>query len=169
MSEKSQNLSGTNESGLGTAAKVIIGIIAVVVILIVAALLTLTITVMNATPGVPLSFTTNYGVSFPEGQPITIGNTHISVLSYQNELISDIDGDREKLVYNEDRTISERRAVISTLGFLTLIDTHFQIQLKYKGEREGRAYFDMAVQTSQQVPDILLNHLLPPAIDARPI
>jgi len=168
MPEKSQE-TPKKKGGFSTAVKTVIGIIVIIIIILAIAFLTLNITVMPATPGVPLSFTTNYGVSFPEGQPITIGNTHISVLSYQNELISDIDGDKEKLVYGEDRNISERRAVITTLGVVTLIDTHFQILLKYKGERDNRAYFDMAVQTSQQVPDILLRNLLPSAIDARPI
>ena len=151
------------------AAKVITGIVIVLLIIIVAALFTLNVTVMTATPGVTLPFTTSYAVSFPEGQTIAVGNTHISVLSYQNELISDIDGDRQKLVYGEDRAISERRALITTLGVITIIDTHFRINLKYKGDRDNRAYFDMAVQTSGQVPDILLRRLLPPEIDAQPI
>jgi hypothetical protein len=169
MSEKTVESSGTKTGGFVPALKIVIGIIVVLAVLFVAALLTLNVTVMNATPGVPLSFTTNYGVAFPEGQQITIGNTHITVLSYQNELTSDIDGDKQKLVYGEDRIISERRAVITTLGAITLLDTHFQINLKYKGERDNRAYFDMAVHTSGQVPDILLRHILPDAIDARPI
>jgi hypothetical protein len=168
MAESSDS-SAKSKGGVGSAAKAIIGLIVLVIIIAAAAILTMNVTVMDATPGVSMPFTTNYGVSFPEGQQIAIGNTHISVLSYQNELISDIDGDRQKLVYGEDRIISERRAVITTLGYLTLIDTHFQIDLKYKGERDNRAYFDMAVHTSGQVPDILLRHLLPAAIDARPI
>jgi hypothetical protein len=49
------------------------------------------------------------------------------------------------------------------------MDTNFQINLKYKGERDNRAYFDMAVHTSKQVPDILLRQLLPNEIDARPV
>lgn len=143
----------------------------IVLVIIIAAVtwLSLTVTVSEVDPGASLPFTTNYGVSFPEGQTITIGNTHINVLSYQNELISDIDGEREKLVIGEDRVISERRAVITTLGAITLMDTNFKINLKYKGERDNRAYFDMAVHTSRQVPDMLLKQLLPAEIDARPI
>jgi hypothetical protein len=157
------------KGGSGTGIKIVIGLIVLALIVVVAAFLTLTVTVTNASPGASLPFTTNYGVSFPEGQTITIGNTHISVLSYQNELISDIDGDRQKLVVGEDRVISERRAVITTLGAITLMDTNFGINLTYKGDRDNRAYFDMAVHTSRQVPDILLRQLLPPEIDARPI
>jgi len=153
----------------GSGLKYIIYILILAVIVAVVAWFSLNVTVTNVAPGNALPFRTNYGVSFPEGQTITIGNTHINVLTYQNELISDIDGDRQKLVVGEDRVISERRAVITILGAVTLMDTNFRIDLKYKGERDNRAYFDMAVHTSKQVPDMLLKQLLPPEIDARPI
>ncbi len=156
------------KGGSGTI-KIIIYLIVLAVIVAAVVWLSLSVTVTNVAPGVSMPFTTTYGVSFPEGQTIAVGNTHINVLSYENELISDIDGDRQKLVVGEDRIISERRAVITTLGIITLLDTHFQINLKYKGERDNRAYFDMAVHTSQQVPDILLKQLLPAEIDARPV
>ena len=157
------------KGGLGTGIKIVIYLIVLAIIVAVAAFLTLSVSVTNVSPGNSFPFTTMYGVSFPEGQTITIGNTHISVLSYQNEIISDIDGDRQKLVVGEERVISERRAVITTLGAITLMDSNFQINLKYKGDRDNRAYFDMAVHTSRQVPDMLLRQLLPPEIDARPI
>lgn len=153
----------------GNGIKYAIYLIVLVIIIAAVAWLSLTVTVSEVDPGASLPFTTSYGVSFPEGQTITIGNTRINVLSYQNELISDIDGEREKLVIGEDRVISERRAVITTLGAITLMDTIFKIDLKYKGERDNRAYFDMAVHTSRQVPDMLLKQLLPAEIDARPI
>jgi len=153
----------------GTGFKYVIYLIVLAIVLAVVAWFSLNVTVTNVSPGDSLPFTTTYGVSFPEGQAITIGNTHISVLSYQNELISDIDGNRQKLVVGEDRIISERRAVITTLGAITLMDTNFQINLKYKGIRDNRAYFDMAVHTSRQVPDLFLRKMLPPEIDARAI
>ena len=155
--------------GLGTGIKIVIALIVLALIVVLAAFLTLNVTVTNVSQETSLPFTTNYGVSFPEGQMVTIGNTHITVLSYQNELISDIDGDRQKLVVGEDRVISERRALITTLGRIMLIDTNFRINLTYKGNQDNRAYFDMAVHTSRQVPDLLLKQLLPPEIDARPI
>jgi hypothetical protein len=153
----------------GSGLKILFYLICIVIIAAVIAILTLSVSVTNVTPGNALPFTTNYGVTFPEGQSIAIGNSHISVLSYQNELISDIDGDRQKLVVGEDRVIAERRAVITTFGVIKLMDTNFQINLKYKGDRDNLAYFDMAVHTSQQVPDILLRQLLPAEIHATPI
>jgi hypothetical protein len=159
----------TRQKEKGSSIKYLIYVIILAIVLVAVAWFSLNVTVTNVVPGNALPFTTNYGVSFPEGQTITVGNTHINVLSYQNELISDIDGDRQKLVVGEDRIIAERRAVITTLGAITLLDTNFKIDLKYKGERDNRAYFDMAVHTSRQVPDVLLKQLLPAEIDARPI
>ena len=154
--------------GRGSGLKIAAAIIILIVIVAAAALLTLSVTVMNATPGISMPFSTRYGVSFPEGQTITIGNVHISTLANQGVIISDIDGDKQNMAVGDQRVISERRAVITTLGSFTLIDTHFQITLTYKGERDNRAYYDMNVQTSAEVPQILLNHLLPPEIQAVP-
>jgi hypothetical protein len=167
--ERARENAREKQKGMGTGVKIIISLIVLAIIVVVVAWFSLNVTVTNVTPGNALPFTTNYGVTFPEGQTITIGNTHINVLSYQNEIISDIDGDRQKLVVGEDRVISERRAVITTLGVITLVDTNFQVNLKYKGNRDNVAYFDMAVHTSKQVPDMLLKQLLPPEINAQPI
>jgi len=157
------------KGGLGTGIKIAISLVVILIILAVVALLTLSVSVTNVTPGNTFPFTTNYGVTFVEGQPITIGNSHLTVMSYQNEIISDVDGNRQKLVVGEDRVIAERRAVITTLGVIPLIDTNFQVNLKYKGNRDNLAYFDMALKTSQQVPDLLLKKLLPAEINAQPI
>jgi hypothetical protein len=167
--ERAREKAREKQKGMGTGVKIIISLIVLAIIVAVVAWFSLNVTVTNVSPGTSLPFTTNYGVTFPEGQTITIGNTHINVLSYQNEIISDIDGDRQKLVVGEDRVISERRAVITTLGVITLVDTNFQVNLKYKGNRDNVAYFDMAVHTSKQVPDMLLKQLLPAEINAQPI
>ena len=164
-----ENAREPQKGGMGTGMKIVLSLVVIAIIVAVVGLLTLTVSVSNVTPGNALPFTTNYGVTFPEGQPIAIGNSHITVLSYQNELISDIDGDRQKLVEGEDRVIGERRAVITTFGVITLIDTNFQIDLKYKGNRDNLAYFDMAIHTSRQVPDMLLKKLIPSEMNAQPI
>jgi len=157
------------QGGWGMGVKLIVSLIVLAILIAVIALLTLSVSVMTPSTSYAMPFTTNYAVTFPEGQSIAIGNSRISVLSFQNELISDIDGDRQKLVIGEDRVISERRAVITTLGTITLMDTNFKINLKYKGDRDNLAYFDMAIHTSQQVPDMLLKQLLPAEIHAQPM
>jgi hypothetical protein len=158
-----------SQGGWGMGSKLIVSLIILAIIVAVIALLTLSVSVMTPSTSYAMPFTTNYAVTFPEGQPIAIGNSRMSVLSYQNEIISDIDGDRQKLVIGEDRVISERRAVITTLGAIKIMDINFQINLKYKGDRDNLAYFDMAIHTSQQVPDMLIRLLLPAEINAQPM
>ncbi|MEI7858175.1 MAG: hypothetical protein WCH85_11850 [Methanomicrobiales archaeon] len=157
------------KGGWGMGVKIILSLVVLAIIVAAFGLLTLSVSVMSASPGNALPFTTNYAVTFPEGEPTTIGNSHITVLSFQNEIISDIDGNRQKLAEGEDRIIEERRALITTFGVITLVDTNFQINLKYKGNRDKLAYFDMAIHTSQQVPTMLLNRLIPPEIHAQPM
>ena len=156
-------------AGLGKGIKIVLGIVVLAIILIAAALLTLSVTVTNDASGTSLPFTSSYGVSFPDGQTTTIGNVQINTLSSGDLIITDIYGVKQNMVVGDTRQVSQRRAVITTLGAVSLVDTTFQIDLKYNGERESRAYFDMAIHTSKQVPDYLLKLLLPNAIDARPI
>jgi len=155
------------KSGSGTGMKIIILLLVLAIAAVVVAWFSLSMTVTDVTPGTPLPFTTNYAVSFPEGQTTTLGNSRINVIWFENELITDIDGAKQKLVVGEERVISERRGVMKALGAITLMDTNYVINLKYKGERDGRAYFDMAIHTSKQIPDILLKRMLPPEIEAR--
>jgi hypothetical protein len=157
------------KEGWGMGMKIIASLVVLAILLAIVGLLTLSVSVMPATTNYAMPFTTNYAVTFPEGQAIAIGSSQMTVLSYQNELISDIDGDRQKLVVGEDRVISERRALITTFGVIKLMDTNFQINLKYKGNRDNLAYFDMSIHTSQQVSDMLLNRLLPAEIHAQPM
>jgi hypothetical protein len=163
------NARKNSTEGWGMGVKIIASLVVLAIIVAVVALLTLSVSVMPATTNYALPFTTNYAVTFPEGQAIAIGSSQMTVLSYQNELISDIDGDRQKLVIGEDRVISQRRALITTFGVVKLMDTNFQINLKYKGNRDNLAYFDMSIHTSQQVSDMLLNRLLPAEIHAQPM
>jgi hypothetical protein len=166
---RQQERSRKKREGLGTGIKIVLGIVVLAIVLIAVALLTLSVTVTTDTSGLSLPFTSNYGVSFPDGQTTTIGNVQITTLSSGDLIITDIDGVKQNMIVGDVRQISERRAVITTLGAVTLVDTSFQIDLKYDGERESRADFDMAVHTSKQVPDYLLRLLLPNQIDARPI
>jgi len=158
-----------SKGGWGMGMKIIASLIVLVILVAIIGLLTLSVSVTPATTNYALPFTTNYAVTFPEGQAIAIGSSQMTVLTYQNELISDIDGDRQKLEVGDDRVISQRRALITTFGVIKIMDTNFQIDLKYKGDRDNQAYFDMSIHTSQQVPDFLLKQLLPAEIHAQPM
>jgi len=168
MASESLQPKGKEKGGLGTGMKIIIGVIVIILVIAAAAVLTLSVTIMSPQQGAVYPYSTNYAVSFPEGKQIAIGNTKISVLSYQDELVTDVDGDREKLVLGEDRVLAERGAKITTLG-IPIIQTNFQITLNYKGEQDNRANFNMTINTQRQVPELILKGLLPAAIDARAI
>jgi len=49
---------------------------------------------------------------------------------------------------------------------MQMMDTNFRINLTYKSDLDNQVYFDMAIHTSQQEPDIFLEQLLPPEIHA---
>jgi hypothetical protein len=83
-------------------------------------------------------------------------------------MVTDVDGNREKLVIGEERRFAERRVRVTTHGF-PILETNFRIVMNYKGTWENRAYFDLTIQTEKQVPEFLVKRLLPPAVDARPV
>jgi hypothetical protein len=64
--------------------------------------------------------------------------------------------------------LAERGARITVLG-IPIIETNFQITLKYKGVRTNRAYFDLTLRTQKHVPESILKRLLPASIDARAV
>ncbi len=167
--ERTREKARAKQRSRGPGLTLLLWLIVLVIVIAVVAVLSLSVSVTTPTTRYALPYSTSYAVTFPEGQTLTIGNSQITVLSYQNELITDIDGDRQKLVVGENRVISEKRAVITTLGVIRLLDTDFQINLRYNGDRDRLAYFDMTIQTSQQVPDILLRQLIPREINAQPV
>jgi len=165
MADVTQNTAG--KQGWSTGTKVLLGIIALVVVISVFAILTLTIAVLDSKAGTEFPYTTTYKVSLPDGQPITIGNSHILVLSNNNELIADVDGTREKLVVGQERVLSPRHARITVAG-VSLLETDFQITLIYRGSTGDTANFDMTVKTSRQVPEFVISRLIPSAMNAQP-
>jgi hypothetical protein len=166
MSDVTQN--PANKGGWSTGTRVLVGIIALVVVLSVLTILTLTIAVLDSKAGTEFPYTTTYKVSLPDGQPITIGNSHILVLSNNNELIADVDGIKENLVVGQERILSPRHARITVAG-IPLLETDFQITLVYRGSTGENANFDMTVRTSKQVPEFVISRLIPPSMNAQPV
>jgi hypothetical protein len=107
-----QKAKGSSRTGM----KIVLLLIVLAIAAVAIAWFSVSVTITEVTPGIALPFTTNYAVSFPEGQTITLGNSHITVLSLQNEVITDIDGNREKLVVGEQRIIPERRGKITAMA-----------------------------------------------------
>lgn len=146
-----------------------IAVLAIILILLAAAVMTVGVSVEGQVAGGQLPYSTTYAVTFPEGQPVSVGNSRIVMLSYGDHIVSDVDGSREEMMIGDERIIATRRAVITALRFLRIAETDFRITLTYKGTRDNLAYFDMTVRTSRQIPDYLVNLVLPPEIHARPV
>ena len=155
-------------SGLGFGTKILLGIIALIVIVALLAVVTLTVAVIDSQTGTSFPYSTTYRVSIPDGEPVTMGTTKIIVLTYESEAITEVDGVKEKLVVGQERVISPRYARVSALG-VPLMDTDFQITLKYLGTSGNNALFDMNVQTSRQVPEMVISKLIPSGMNAVPV
>ena len=62
------------------------------------------------------------------------------------------------LTVGQERVINPRYARVSALG-VPLMDTDFRITLKYLGPSGRNALFDMNIQTSKQVPEMVISKL----------
>jgi len=154
--------------GLSKGTKIMVGIIIVIVLISLIAVFTLTVAVMETEAGTSFPYVTSYKVTLPDGQPVSIGTTRITVMTYENELVADVDGTKEKLVVGQQRVISPHSARITALG-IPLLDTDFQITLTYLGQTENNANFDLTVKTSKQVPELMLRPLIPANMNAQPV
>jgi len=154
--------------GLSRRTKILVGVIIAVVLIALVAVFTLTIAVMETEAGAQYPYVTTYRVTLPDGEPVSIGSSRIAVMAYENEVVTDVDGTKEKLVVGQQRVISPHKARIAALG-IPIMDTDFQITLTYLGQTQKNANFDLTVKTSQQVPEIMLRRLLPPNMNAQPV
>lgn len=147
----------------------IIGVLFLILLIgVVAVFATLNVTIYAPIEGATYPYTTTYNVWFPLGKAVTVGGIDMVALSTQDEMMIAVDGETEKLDVGENKLISERRAIVKTLG-ITVVDTNFQIYLTYRGlSDQATANFYLAVRTSQQVPQFIVNLLLPKNIQAVP-
>ena len=157
-----------SNKGLSTMTKVLLGILGLIAIVCVIAVVTLTIAVIESQTGTSFPYSTSYRVSLPDSEPVTIGNSKIIVMVMGDSVDTSVDGNKEKLAVGQERVISPHFARISALG-IPLIDTDFQITLKYLGASGNNALFDLTVKTSKQVPELILRRLIPPNMNAQPI
>jgi hypothetical protein len=166
--EPTRPTSQPEKQGWSLGTKILLWIIAIVVVISLIAVVTLTVAVIDSPTGTSFPFTTSYRVSLPDSEPVTIGNSRIIVLTMGNEVDTSVDGSKERLAIGQERTISARYARITALG-MPIIDTDFQIVLKYIGPSGNNALFDMKVMTSRQVPEILIRRIIPANMNAQPV
>ena len=157
-----------SNKGLSTGTKVLLGILGLIAIICVIAVVTLTVAVIESQTGTSFPYSTSFRVSLPDGELVTIGNSKIIVMVMGDSVDTSVDGNKEKLMVGEERIIRPHFARISVLG-LPLIDTDFQITLKYLGASGNNALFDLTVKTSKQVPELIIRRLIPANMNAQTI
>ncbi len=168
MAEITEKESKQEKAGWSTGTKIIVGLIGLIIVLGLLAAFTLTVAVLDTPAGTSFPYSTTYRVSLPDGQPVTVGTTKILVMTYENEVVTEVDGVKEKLVVGQERVISPRYARVQALG-VPLMDTDFQITLKYLGTSGKNALFDMNIKTSKQIPEMVISKLIPPGMNAVPV
>ncbi|PKL69585.1 MAG: hypothetical protein CVV30_08515 [Methanomicrobiales archaeon HGW-Methanomicrobiales-1] len=168
MTNNAEKSNPSDIGGWSTGTKVLVGIIAVVAVVSILAVITLTVAVIDSQTGTSFPYSTSYRVSLPDGQPVAIGTTSILVLTMPDGVDVSVDGTKETLTVGQERVINPRYARITALG-IPLMDTDFQITLKYLGPSGSNALFDMTVRTSKQVPEMVISKLIPPSMGAQPI
>lgn len=147
----------------------IIGVILLIILLlVVASFATLNVSIHAPINGTAYPYTTTYNVWFPLGKTVEVGGMDMVALSTADEMLIDVDGDTTKIEVGEEKLISEKRAVVRTLG-QTVVDTNFKIYLTYRGLSDPRTgNFFLSVRTSQQVPEPIVKLLIPREIQAVP-
>jgi hypothetical protein len=166
--KNSAEKSDSGSAGWGLGTKILVGIIAIIVVVAVLAVVTLTVAVIDSQTGTSFPFSTTYRVSIPDGEPVTIGSTKILAMTMPDGVDVSVDGNKEKLAVGQERIINPRYARVSALG-VPLMDTDFRITLKYLGPSGKNALFDMNIQTSKQVPEMVISKLIPPGMGAQPV
>jgi hypothetical protein len=151
-----------------TKRRILIIVLIVFAVLVLAAYATISVEQFPSTGGASYPYATNYDVLFPDGKQVFIGSTSITALTFQDEMIVDVDGDRERMQVGQERLISERRAIIRTLG-IPVVDTEYQIFITYLGVAGNQIHFNLTLRTTKQVPQFLIERILPPEIQARPL
>lgn len=148
---------------------IIVAVLLFIVIIGIVGWLTLSLSATTISDNAALyPYTVTYDVLMPEGEQISIGGTDLVILTAGDDALMKIGDTREKIILDEVRTISKRKAVIKTLG-IPLLETNYQVDVRYLGIKDGKAHFLMKVMTSRQVPEFLLAKVLPPSIMAVPV
>lgn len=162
-----KQISSGSTGGAGRFKPVIIALAAICILALIG-IYTLNVEITFSNPRATYPYTTTYDVHFPLGQPVSIGNTRMIALTAGDEMIIQVDENPgEKIMVGEERKISERKAIISLFG-IPMLQTNFQIYLNYLGLDENKARFYLTVKRSDDIPQFIIDRLLPPEIDAVP-
>jgi hypothetical protein len=142
--------------------------VVVIVIILAAAYLTLGVVISEAPPAASYPYTTTYQVFLPNSQVVTIGNSEIIAIPTDDSVTLSINKEPSVMSVGQTKTIQERRAMITALT-TKIMDFDFRLDATYQGRSGDTFQFYLAFHTSRQVPSFLIERLLPPSVQARPV
>jgi hypothetical protein len=156
------------EKKKGSRLRLVLYAASVIVLVLVAAYLTIGVVISEAPPAASYPYTTTYQVFLPTAQVVTIGNSEIVAIPTGDQVTLSINKQPSVMSLGETKTIQERRAMITALS-LRIMDFDFRVDATYQGRSGDLTQFYLAFRTSQQVPSFLIERLLPPGVQARPV
>lgn len=149
--------------------KVKIGIVLALILIIAAAgAYTFNVDATLPATGMNYPYTTTYDVLFPDGEKIEVAGTTLIALTDGNEVFLKVADENRKMLVGETETITSRRVVAKIFG-VSIIDTNYRIDAEYRGLVGDLLDFYLIVQTEKQVPQFIINMLMPEEINARPV
>jgi hypothetical protein len=142
----------------------------IVIIILAAAYLTIGVVISEAPPAASYPYTTTYQVFLPNSQIVAIGNSQIIAVPSEggDRVTLSINGEPKEMGVGETRVVQERRAMITALT-ARIMDFDFRVDATYQGRSGDTFRFYLAFHTSRQVPSFLIERLLPPGVQARPV
>jgi hypothetical protein len=140
----------------------------VIVLILAAAYLSIGVVFSEAPAAASYPYTTTYQVFLPASEKVTIGNAEIIAIPTGDQVTLSINKETSIMSVGQTKTIQERRATISVL-FVRIMDFDFRVDATYRGRSGDTTWFYLAFRTSRQVPSFLIERLLPPAVQARPV
>jgi hypothetical protein len=133
-----------------------------------AAVLTMQITPDQlATQDMPYPYTTTYQASLPDSERVHVGSLDILAMQTGDRIALKIGDHREEMEMNETRQIGPRVFSIRVFGS-PVFDTGYQVNVTWTGVQKDRDTFKIVLRTSRQVPEWLMNRIIPGTIEAKP-
>jgi hypothetical protein len=145
-----------------------LSLVGLVLILLIVAFISIGITIGGSEQAAHYPYTVTYDVTFPNSNPVQIGNILIVAIPYADHVSLSVDKVPYDIKVGEQKEITHKQAAVTMLGY-PLLSFYFKIDATYNGLVDRDAGFSLAFKTSEQVPSVIINRLLPSSVNATPV
>ncbi|ACL17979.1 hypothetical protein Mpal_2715 [Methanosphaerula palustris E1-9c] len=145
-----------------------LSLIGLVLITLIVAFISIGITIGGSEQAAHYPYTVTYDVTFPNSNPVQIGNILIVAIPYADHVSLSVDKVPYDIKVGEQKEITQKQAAVTILGY-PLLSFSFKLDATYNGLVDSDASFSLGVRTSEQVPSAIIARLLPPSVNATPV